>query len=46
MGFGTETYWFDMKVSKALVVWVADQFLRLNRHKLWVQPSSEHLSVE
>ena len=44
--FGAETDWFDVQVSKAFVLRVADELLGLDGHELGVKPSSEHLAVE
>lgn len=46
VSFRAEADWLNMKISEAFVLGVADKFLRFNSHKLRVQPSSEHLSVE
>jgi hypothetical protein len=41
-----EADWFDVQISEAFVLRVADKFLRLDGHKLRVEPRSEHLTVE
>ncbi len=46
MRLGAETDWFDVQISESFVLRVTDQLLRLNCHKLWVEPCSEHLAVE
>ncbi len=46
MRLGAEADWFDVQISESFVLRVADQLLRLDGHKLWVEPCSEHLAVE
>ena len=36
----------DVQVLKAEAVWAHSQVLRLNGQELWVQPCTEHLTVE
>ena len=46
MSFRTKADWFYVKIGEALILGVADKFLRFNCHKLRVEPCSKHLSVE
>lgn len=46
VSLGAETDWFYVEISEAFVQGVTNQLLRFSCHKLRIEPSPKHLSVE
>jgi len=43
--FVSEGNWNDVQVFESFILWVHNEFLRLNSHEFWIHPRSEKFSV-